>query len=159
MSSTIYRHAEGRPGAAGAHLEARTALDAAHSCAASALFRPTVYRRGVYALRGYSSQYWRKPRCVASWCGWARSFSTSMSMPSPGAVGKSIQPSCMVSDAVAISRQRSWILTKYSVIRKFGMTAERCKVAARPTSVLLYLCGDITTAWSWAEAVRSRIAV
>src|SRR5205085_10974871 len=35
MSSTTYRHAEEPPGAAGAHLEARTALDAAHSCAAS----------------------------------------------------------------------------------------------------------------------------
>ena len=33
-------------------------------------------------------------------------------------------------------------LTKYSVIRKFGMHAATCKVAAKPVAVLLKLCGE-----------------
>src|SRR5260370_27089203 len=89
---------------------------------------------GTSPLRGYSSQYWRKPCLVASWCGWARSRSTSMSMPSPGAVGRSIQPSLTDSEAVAISSHTPVKLTKYSVMRKLGMTAETCPLASRPIS-------------------------
>jgi hypothetical protein len=37
MPSTTYPHAEERSGTAGARLEARTALNAAHSCLASAI--------------------------------------------------------------------------------------------------------------------------
>src|SRR5229473_3213024 len=81
---------------------------------------------GTYPLRGYSSQYWRKPCLVASSCGWARRRATSMSMPSPGVVGRSIQPSLTGREAVGMSRQISSKLTKYSVILNYRVTAETC---------------------------------
>ena len=53
--------------------------------------------------------------------------------------GRQVDPAVLAPSAtlVAISRQRSSKLTKYSVIRKFGITAETCTVAARPISVRL----------------------
>jgi hypothetical protein len=54
MPSITCPHAEERPGPAGAHLEARTAPDAAHSCPASALFR---LRRCCHIARpGFASR-------------------------------------------------------------------------------------------------------
>ncbi len=63
--------------------------------------------------------------------------STSMSSPSPGAVGRSIQPSSTFSPGEPISSQALFRLMKHSAIRKFGITAEKCTVAASPTMVLL----------------------
>src|SRR5262249_27646748 len=66
-----------------------------------------------------------------------RSASSSRSMPRPGRVGTAMVP-CRSSNAgVAISRPRASKFTKYSVIKKFGMAAETCSVAASPTVVEL----------------------
>ena len=48
------------------------------------------------------------------------------------------------------------MFTKYSVIRKFGIPALACSVAARATVVLLKLCGDTATKYGSAIAAISR---
>ena len=46
-------------------------------------------------------------------------------------------------------------LTKYSVIRKLGIVAEACIVAASPRVVLLKLCGETATKYASAMAAIS----
>ena len=65
----------------------------------------------------------------------------------------------MFNDCNATASQPSRMLTKYSVMRKFGITAQTCTLAASPTKVELKLCGAISTERACAIAATSINAV
>ena len=67
------------------------------------------------------------------------------SIPSPGDSGILMNPFSTWKGFVEISFPNDSRFIKYSVIRKFGIAAETCNVAARPIVVLLKLCGETAT--------------
>ena len=83
-----------------------------------------AYSDGVYPCFGYSSQYWRKPRWVASLCGWARNRSDgaveAVLEGSRGAVDRLVDfcrrgPSRAEVDDVEVSEEEPEGLSGFSV--------------------------------------------